>query len=64
MARAFPASRFGGLDFSDQALVAARAEADRLGTTNATFVEQDVASLVLAPSRLPVCEPYSPSAPL
>jgi SAM-dependent methyltransferase len=45
MARAFPASRFVGLDISDQALAVAKAEADRLGAANATFVDQDVASL-------------------
>jgi SAM-dependent methyltransferase len=45
MAQAFPASRFVGVDSSHQALAAARAEADRLGAGNATFVEQDAASL-------------------
>jgi hypothetical protein len=45
MAQAFPASRFVGLDFSAPALAAARAEAERLGVTNATFVQQDAASL-------------------
>jgi SAM-dependent methyltransferase len=45
MAQAFPNSRFAGLDFSAQALEAGRAEAARLGTTNASFVQQDAASL-------------------
>ncbi|MDX1881884.1 class I SAM-dependent methyltransferase [Mycolicibacterium sp. 120270] len=45
MARAFPASRFTGIDFSDEGLAAGRAEADRLGLQNATFLAQDVAAL-------------------
>ncbi|MGE2690294.1 class I SAM-dependent methyltransferase [Mycolicibacterium pulveris] len=45
MAAAFPASRFTGIDFSDEGLAAARAEATRLGLTNATFVAHDVARL-------------------
>lgn len=48
MARAFPASRFTGVDFSDEGLGVARAEAQRLGLTNATFVARDVATLDLA----------------
>ncbi|MBE1548911.1 2-polyprenyl-3-methyl-5-hydroxy-6-metoxy-1,4-benzoquinol methylase [Mycobacterium sp. OAS707] len=45
MARAFPASRFTGIDFSDEGLAAARAEASQWGLTNATFVAKDVAAL-------------------
>jgi 2-polyprenyl-3-methyl-5-hydroxy-6-metoxy-1,4-benzoquinol methylase len=37
MARAFPASRFTGLDFSDEAIAAGIAEATRLGLPNASF---------------------------
>lgn len=43
MAREYPRSRFTGLDFSTEALVAARAEAAAWGLTNATFVECDIA---------------------
>ncbi len=45
MAKAFPASRFTGIDFSDEGLATARAEAGQLGLTNATFVAKDVAAL-------------------
>ena len=45
MASAFPASRFTGIDFSDEGLGVGRAEAKRLGLTNATFVAKDVAAL-------------------
>lgn len=45
MAQAFPASRFTGIDFSDEGLVAARAEAARRGLANASFVARDVAQL-------------------
>jgi SAM-dependent methyltransferase len=45
LARAFPSSRFTGYDFSANALEAARAEAQAWGLLNATFVEQDVATL-------------------
>jgi SAM-dependent methyltransferase len=48
MARAFPASRFTGIDFSDEGLAAGRAEAARLGLQNATFVARDVAALDIA----------------
>lgn len=37
MAHAFPASRFTGIDFSDEAVAAGVAEAASLGLTNATF---------------------------
>ena len=43
MARAFPASRFVGIDFSAEGLTAGAAEARRLGLTNATFDAVDVA---------------------
>ncbi|MGO4445973.1 class I SAM-dependent methyltransferase [Mycobacterium sp. 2YAF39] len=43
MAQAFPASRFTGIDFSDEGLGRARAEAARSGLTNASFVARDVA---------------------
>jgi ubiquinone/menaquinone biosynthesis C-methylase UbiE len=48
MAQAFPASRFTGIDFSDEGLAAARAEASQWGLTNATFVAKDVAALDIA----------------
>jgi SAM-dependent methyltransferase len=47
MAQAFPASRFTGIDFSDEGLAAGRAEADRLGLSNVSFVAKDVANLDL-----------------
>jgi ubiquinone/menaquinone biosynthesis C-methylase UbiE len=43
MARAFPASRFTGIDFSDEGLGAGRDEAARSGLTNASFIACDVA---------------------
>jgi SAM-dependent methyltransferase len=45
MAHAYPASRFTGIDFSDEGLAAGRAEAERRGLTNATFIARDVAQL-------------------
>lgn len=45
MATAFPASRFTGIDFSDEGLGTGRAEAAQLGLTNAAFVACDVAEL-------------------
>ncbi|RFD25544.1 methyltransferase [Mycobacterium uberis] len=45
MARAFPASRFTGLDFSDEAIAVGTAEAARLGLKNATFESRNVAQL-------------------
>ncbi len=45
MAKAFPASRFTGIDFSDEGLAVGRAEAQRMGLANATFVARDVAAL-------------------
>jgi len=45
MARAFPNSRFVGVDVSEEAIAAARAEAATCGLTNATFEVCDAASL-------------------
>lgn len=45
MAQAFPASRFTGVDFSEEGLAVGAAEAERLGIANATFVQRDVAEL-------------------
>jgi 2-polyprenyl-3-methyl-5-hydroxy-6-metoxy-1,4-benzoquinol methylase len=45
MARAFPLSRFTGLDFAEPAVAAARAESAHLGVLNATFLTQDLAVL-------------------
>lgn len=48
MASAFPASRFTGIDFSDECLAAAVTEAGALGLPNAVFEARDVAALELA----------------
>jgi 2-polyprenyl-3-methyl-5-hydroxy-6-metoxy-1,4-benzoquinol methylase len=48
MAQAFPASRFTGIDFSDEGLSTGRDEAERMGLTNATFVAKDVAALEMS----------------
>ena len=45
LARAYPASRFTGFDFSEEAIAAGRAEAEAWGLTNATFELCDVATL-------------------
>ena len=45
LARAYPASRFTGFDFSEEAIAAGRAEAEARGLTNATFELCDVAML-------------------
>ena len=45
MARAFPASRFTGIDFSEEAIAAGIKEAARLGLTNATFESHNLAEL-------------------
>ncbi|HEX2284287.1 MAG TPA: class I SAM-dependent methyltransferase, partial [Mycobacterium sp.] len=45
MAEAFPASRFTGIDFSDEGLAVGRDEATRLGLTNAEFIAKDAAQL-------------------
>jgi SAM-dependent methyltransferase len=45
MARAYPDSRFVGYDFSEEAIAAARAEAEEFGLANARFELLDVATL-------------------
>ena len=45
LARAYPNSRFTGVDFSDDALVAGRAEASAWGLTNIGFETQDAATI-------------------
>ncbi|MGH3532786.1 MAG: class I SAM-dependent methyltransferase [Mycobacterium sp.] len=45
MAQAFPASRFTGIDFSDEAIAAGVDEAARLGLANATFERDNLAEL-------------------
>lgn len=45
LARAFPASRFAGYDFSPEGVAAGRAEAKSMGLTNAEFEERDVTLL-------------------
>ncbi|WP_285031856.1 class I SAM-dependent methyltransferase [Mycolicibacterium sp. lyk4-40-TYG-92] len=45
MAEAFPASRFTGIDFSDDAIAAATREAARRGLTNVTFESRNLAEL-------------------
>jgi SAM-dependent methyltransferase len=43
MAQAYPASRFTGIDFSEEGLAAGTNEARSLGLTNASFIARDVA---------------------
>ncbi|OBH92499.1 class I SAM-dependent methyltransferase [Mycobacterium sp. E2733] len=45
MARAFPASRFTGVDFSDEAIAVGAREAADLGLTNATFESHNLSGL-------------------
>ena len=45
MAKAFPNSRFIGLDNHEQAIATARASADAAGLDNATFLKRDAATL-------------------
>ena len=45
IAQAFPKSRCVGYDFSEEAIVAARAEAERMGVMNARFAVRDVTVL-------------------
>jgi SAM-dependent methyltransferase len=45
LAREYPASRFTGFDFSEEAIATGRAEAKTWGLTNATFELCDVATL-------------------
>jgi 2-polyprenyl-3-methyl-5-hydroxy-6-metoxy-1,4-benzoquinol methylase len=49
MARAFPASRFVGTDFSEEAIAAGAAEAKALGLDNARFDVRDAAELAGGP---------------
>jgi SAM-dependent methyltransferase len=48
MAQAFPASRFTGIDFSEEGLAAGRAESERRGLSNTSYVQHDVAMLDVA----------------
>lgn len=45
MAKAFPSSRFTGMDLSEEGVAIGRAEAKEWGLTNATFEVQDVSKL-------------------
>ncbi len=45
MAQSYPKSRFAGYDFSDEAVDAGRAEARRMGVSNARFEQTDVSAL-------------------
>jgi 2-polyprenyl-3-methyl-5-hydroxy-6-metoxy-1,4-benzoquinol methylase len=45
MAQAFPASRFTGIDFSDEGLATGAEEAQGLGLTNVAFEHRDVADI-------------------
>ena len=45
MARRFPNSRFTGWDFSEEAIVAGQAEAERLGLDNVTLEVKDAATI-------------------
>ena len=45
MAQAFPASRFTGIDFSEEGIAAGRREAARLGLLNVTFESNDLPRL-------------------
>jgi 2-polyprenyl-3-methyl-5-hydroxy-6-metoxy-1,4-benzoquinol methylase len=45
MAQAFPASRFTGIDFSDEAIATGVQQAARLGVTNATFESHNLTQL-------------------
>jgi 2-polyprenyl-3-methyl-5-hydroxy-6-metoxy-1,4-benzoquinol methylase len=51
MARAFPASRFTGLDFSDEAIAAGVTEAARLGLGNANFESHNLAEPDMAAKK-------------
>lgn len=58
MAAAFPASRFTGIDFSDEAIAAGAAEAAGLGLTNASFESHDLSRLDEAPEKASKIEAY------
>lgn len=51
MAQAFPASRFTGIDFSDEAIATGTDEAARLGLTNANFESHNLAQLDTAAKK-------------
>lgn len=51
MARAFPESRFTGIDFSDEAIAAGVREAAELGLANATFESHNLAELDMASKK-------------
>ena len=50
MAKEFPSSRFTGIDFSDEGVAAGRAEAEKMGLSNATFEVEDAALMERAAS--------------
>jgi len=50
MAAAYPTSRFVGHDFSEEGVAAGRAEAERMGLTNARFEARDAATLTGPPA--------------
>ena len=52
MAQAFPASRFTGIDFSDEAIAAGIQEAARLGLANATFESHNLPELDNIPEKV------------
>jgi SAM-dependent methyltransferase len=51
LAQAFPASRFTGIDFSDEAIATGVDEAARLGLTNASFESHNLAELDAAAKK-------------
>jgi 2-polyprenyl-3-methyl-5-hydroxy-6-metoxy-1,4-benzoquinol methylase len=51
MAQAFPASRFTGIDFSEEAIATGIQEAARLGLTNATFESHNLAGPGMASKK-------------
>lgn len=50
LAQTFPASRFMGYDFSDEAIGYARAQAEELGLSNVEFVVRDVTGMACGPT--------------
>jgi len=50
MAKEFPSSRFTGIDFSDEGVATGRAEAEKMGLSNATFEVEDAALMERAAS--------------
>jgi 2-polyprenyl-3-methyl-5-hydroxy-6-metoxy-1,4-benzoquinol methylase len=51
MAKAFPASRFTGIDFSEEGIAAGAAEAARLGLSNASFESRNLTELDRRPEK-------------